>query len=45
MTQSKPSLLREFFRYASLNMLGMVGISCYILAYTFLWPRGLAKPA
>ena len=35
MTQSKPSLLREFFRYASLNMLGMVGISCYILADTF----------
>ena len=26
MTQSKPSLLREFFRYASLNMLGMVGV-------------------
>ena len=27
--------LRTFSRYASLNMLGMIGISCYILADTF----------
>lgn len=43
MTQSKPSLLREFFRYASLNMLGMVGISCYILADTFFVAQGLGQ--
>lgn len=32
--------LRTFGRYASLNMLGMVGISCYILADTFFVARG-----
>lgn len=26
---------KEFFRYASLNVLGMIGLSCYILADTF----------
>ena len=31
----KHSAKREFARYASLNMLGMLGISCYILADTF----------
>ena len=45
MTQSKPFLLREFLRYASLNMLGMVGISCYILADTFFVAQGLGQPA
>ena len=32
--------LREFGRYASLNILGMAGISCYILADTFFVARG-----
>ncbi len=26
---------KEFFRYTSLNVLGMIGLSCYILADTF----------
>ena len=39
--------IRSFFRYVSLNMLGMLGLSCYILADTFfianrLGPAGLA---
>lgn len=32
--------LRTFSRYASLNMLGMIGISCYILADTFFVSLG-----
>lgn len=32
---------REFVRYASLNVLGMLGISCYILADTFFISQGL----
>ncbi len=35
----KHSAKREFARYASLNMLGMLGISCYILADTFFISR------
>lgn len=35
----KHSAGREFARYASLNMLGMLGISCYILADTFFISR------
>ena len=33
--------LTEFFRYASLNVLGMVALSCYILADTFFVSQGL----
>lgn len=33
--------LRTFSRYVSLNMVGMIGISCYILADTFFVARGL----
>lgn len=33
--------LREFAKYASLNVLGMVGLSCYILADTFFVSQGL----
>ena len=33
---------RDFSRYTSLNVLGMIGLSCYILADTFLFPRRLA---
>ena len=36
------SPLKEFARYTSLNVLGMIGLSCYILADTFfsLWGWG-----
>ena len=37
--------LRTFSRYASLNILGMIGISCYILADTFLYRLAQAQPA
>lgn len=33
--------LREFVRYALLNVLGMMGLSCYILADTFFIAQGL----
>ena len=35
------TLLKEFLQYASLNVLGMIGLSCYILADTFFVSRGL----
>ncbi|MDE6905711.1 MAG: MATE family efflux transporter [Lachnospiraceae bacterium] len=35
------TLLKEFFRYVCLNILGMIGLSCYILADTFFIARGL----
>lgn len=35
--------LREFCRYTSLNVLGMIGISCYILADTFFVSNGLGS--
>ncbi len=35
------SCLREFARYASLNVMGMIGLSCYILADTFFVSKGL----
>ena len=34
-------LLKPFLRYASLNVLGMLGLSCYILADTFFVSQGL----
>lgn len=34
-------LLKEFFRYVFLNVLGMIGLSCYILADTFFISKGL----
>ena len=42
--------LRSFAKYASLNVLGMLGLSCYILADTFfisqgMGAAGLALPA
>lgn len=33
--------LRSFAKYASLNVLGMLGLSCYILADTFFISRGM----
>lgn len=32
---------REFIRYTSLNVLGMIALSCYILADTFFVSLGL----
>ena len=34
-------LKKQFARYVSLNMLGMAGLSCYILADTFFIARGM----
>ncbi len=34
-------ILREFSKYVSLNVLGMMGLSCYILADTFFVARAL----
>lgn len=33
--------ITEFFKYASLNILGMIGLSCYILADTFFVSRAM----
>ncbi len=35
------TLLREFFQYVMLNICGMIGLSCYILADTFFVSNGL----
>lgn len=35
------TLLKEFFRYVILNICGMLGLSCYILADTFFISNGL----
>lgn len=35
------SCLKDFIQYASLNVLGMIGLSCYILADTFFISKGL----
>ena len=35
------TLLREFFQYVILNICGMIGLSCYILADTFFISNGL----
>ncbi|MDE6846196.1 MAG: MATE family efflux transporter [Lachnospiraceae bacterium] len=35
------TLLKEFIQYVSLNVCGMIGLSCYILADTFFVANGL----
>lgn len=35
------SLFNEFFQYVVLNVCGMIGLSCYILADTFFVSNGL----
>lgn len=35
------SCLKDFIKYASLNVMGMIGLSCYILADTFFISKGL----
>jgi putative MATE family efflux protein len=37
----KTSLMRDFTKYVSLNILGMLGLSCYILADTFFVAKAL----
>lgn len=41
MNQNNNSVLRQFAKYVSFNIFGMVGISCYILADTFFVARGV----
>lgn len=41
----KNSVLKEFSRYSSLNVLGMLGISFYILADTFFVANGIGSDA
>ena len=38
---SKLNCFRDFAKYSSLNVLGMIGLSCYILADTFFVSLGL----
>ena len=33
--------IRDFGKYVSLNVMGMIGLSCYILADTFFVSKGL----
>ncbi len=37
----KNKCFRDYAKYASLNVLGMIGLSCYILADTFFVSKGL----
>ncbi|MDO4554522.1 MAG: MATE family efflux transporter, partial [Lachnospiraceae bacterium] len=37
------SILGEFLRYAFMNIMGMIGLSCYILADTFFVSKGLGS--
>lgn len=37
----KRSYLKEFTNYTFLSVLGTLGVSCYILADTFLFPKAL----
>lgn len=37
----KTDSFRDFAKYASLNVMGMIGLSCYILADTFFVSQGL----
>ena len=41
MSMKTETLLRDFFHYVLLNICGMVGLSCYILADTFFISNGL----
>ncbi|MBQ3513140.1 MAG: MATE family efflux transporter [Lachnospiraceae bacterium] len=37
------SLLKEFLQYVIMNVIGMIGLSCYILADTFFVSKGLGS--
>lgn len=41
MKSEKRQILDTFIRYVTLNVLGMIGLSCYILADTFFVSKGL----
>lgn len=41
MIKMKSNCFRDFAKYSSLNVLGMLGLSCYILADTFFVSKGL----
>lgn len=41
--EMKTNYVKEFIWYASLNVLGMLGLSCYILADTFFVAQGLGS--
>ncbi len=43
MKREKNDIRREFARYVSLNLFGMVGLSLYILADTFFVARGIGS--
>ena len=38
---NKTGYFKEFAKYSSLNVMGMIGLSCYILADTFFVSKGL----
>lgn len=40
---NEKGLLKEFGKYASLNVSGMIGLSCYILADTYFVAKGLGS--
>ncbi|MBR1866821.1 MAG: MATE family efflux transporter [Lachnospiraceae bacterium] len=39
--REQQSVWKEYVKYASLNIMGMIGLSCYILADTFFISKGL----
>lgn len=39
----RSSCFRDFAKYTSLNVMGMIGLSCYILADTFFVSKGLGS--
>ena len=41
MIMEQQNYFKEFAKYTSLNVLGMIGLSCYILADTFFVSKGL----
>ena len=43
MKPNNPTLRAEFGRYAVLSVLGMMAVSCYILADTFFVAQGLGS--
>ena len=38
--REQQSVWKEYVKYASLNIMGMIGLSCYILADTFFISKG-----
>jgi Na+-driven multidrug efflux pump len=40
---TKRTLKQSFIKYVSLNVFGMIGLSCYILADTFFIARGVGS--